>query len=147
MHATNSDLILPSARSRVRVPFVALAAAVSAFTSDSSRLSFIRLSLALALYRDPTPQEIWNRFRELHPTIARAAQLRVASRISLLRNRARYNPYHLDVPATVDLPSADLSLLDIVPPDELDPALAPSIHYAVRSANEALRRRKPPARR
>jgi hypothetical protein len=126
MQTPDSDLVLASAHSHARVPFVLLALALSGLTSGSSRLAFVRLSLALELYRDPAPQELWDRFRELHPRLAHEALQRVAGRRRASRRRPSYNPFRDDLPAPVDLRSASLSLPRAVGPNELEPAPAPA---------------------
>jgi hypothetical protein len=143
MQTPDSDLVLASAHIRVRVPFVLLALALSDLTSGSSRLAFVRLSLALELYRDPAPQELWDRFRDLHPRLAHAALQRVAGRRRAGRRRPSYNPFRDELPVHVDLRSATLSLPRAVSPHELEPAPAPAIHNASAAQGEAVRRRPP----
>ena len=115
----NPAYVLPSPRSRVWLPFLELARRASALTSGSSRLAFLRIELALQLYRDPTPQELWDRFYELHPAIAQRVY-----RPLLAKHRAQRLRAQTVGPAETASLAAEVSLP--FEPDVLDREPGPS---------------------
>jgi hypothetical protein len=134
MVSSDSDRIFPGPRTRIRVSFRELAEAADAATSASSRLAFVRVSLALDLHRDPTPQELWLRFCELHRALARRITGPILQRARARRSRRDFAP-------TQDLATEPPVPLD---PrlDDLEPIPSPAIRYVATEVHIYARTRR-----